>query len=240
MKLNICHLYPELLNLYGDIGNVTILKYRAESRGIPVDIHNHTIGDDFDKDLYDIVLFGGGQDFEMGIVSEDIKNGKCSLLKDYIEESKVFLAICGGYQMLGDYYTLPTGEKIDGLGILPFYTVGGDKRLIGNIATEIDGEVCVGFENHAGRTYIGELSPLGKVVHGFGNNGEDKGEGVRYNNTFCTYLHGPFLSKNPKIADLILKTALEKRFGEVSLAPLDDTYEIKARDSVLKKWAIAK
>ena len=135
MELTICHLYPDLLNVYGDVGNVLILKHRASLRGINVNIVNCSQGDILDKDNTDIIFFGGGQDFEQSIVSDDLKNMKKQPLTEYIEEGKVVLAICGGYQLLGKYYTAPNGEKIDGLGILDIYTEGGDTRFIGN--TEI-------------------------------------------------------------------------------------------------------
>lgn len=238
MEINMCYLYPELLNLYGDTGNGTILKHRMAQRGIMVNIYNHTLGDEFKKDLYDIVLLGGGQDFEMSIVSDDIKKTLVQDLKDYIENDGILLAICGGYQMLGEYYVMPNGQKIEGLGILPIFTDNGEGRLIGNIAVKIGDFTCVGFENHAGRTNIGDLKPLGEVIKGYGN-GCDNGEGVRYKNTFCTYLHGPFLSKNPEIADMIIKLALEKKYGDVTLTPLDDEYELSAKKAILKKLEIS-
>lgn len=132
MELNICHLYPDLLNVYGDVGNILILKDRAERRGIKVNVINTSLKDDFKADDMDIVFFGGGQDYEQSIVSEDLKSNKREEIKKYIEEGKVFLAICGGYQLLGKYYTAPNGEKIEGLNILDIYTEGGDTRFIGN------------------------------------------------------------------------------------------------------------
>mgnify|MGYP001057362353 CR=1 FL=1 len=239
MELHICHLYPELLNMYGDIGNINILKYRAEKRGIDVTVHSHSVGDVFEAEKYDIVMLGGGQDFEMSIVSKDISAEKKEAVKSYIESGGVLLAICGGYQILGEYYRTPTGEKIDFLGILPFYTEGGEKRLIGNIVIDVDGVKCVGFENHAGKTYIGDLMPLGKVLKGYGNNSEDGYEGVIYKNTFGTYLHGPFLSKNPEMADRLLKAALEKRYGGIVLESLKDTFELKAKEIMLNRLEVS-
>ncbi|MDD6308700.1 MAG: glutamine amidotransferase [Clostridia bacterium] len=238
MELHICHLYPDLLNLYGDIGNVKILQYRAEKRGITVHVHSHSVGDQFNKDMYDIVMFGGGQDFEMSIVSKDLSGKNKEKMAQYIEDGGVLLAICGGYQMLGDYYMTAEGEKIDGLGILQFYTNGGTKRLIGNAVIDINGDMVVGFENHAGRTYIGQYQPLGKVVSGYGNNGEDGGEGLKYKETYCTYLHGPVLSKNPALADHLILTALKKRYPEATLAPIDDSMEISANQSMLNRLQI--
>ena len=174
MEINICHLYPDLLNVYGDVGNILILKHRAELRGIKVNTVNVSMGDIFNADNYDIVFFGGGQDYEQGIVSPDLIKLKKSSMEQYIESGKVFLAICGGYQLLGKYYTTPDGVQLEGLGILDIYTEGGDKRFIGNtiIHNEDFNETYVGFENHSGRTYINDLLPLGKVKVGYGNNGE--------------------------------------------------------------------
>lgn len=237
MELNICHLYPDLLNVYGDVGNILILKHRAEARGIKVNIIDVSLNDTFNKDKTDILFFGGGQDFEQSIVSEDLKTNKRSSLMQYIEEGKVLLAICGGYQLLGKYYTLPTGETIDGLDILDIYTEAGDVRFIGNtvIYNEEFDETYVGFENHSGRTFIKDLKPFGKCLHGFGNNGSDGYEGCIYKNTFCTYFHGSLLSKNPELADRFLQVALEKKYGDVTLAPLNDTFELKAKDVMINR-----
>ncbi|MBY6952322.1 type 1 glutamine amidotransferase [Clostridium botulinum] len=238
MELNICHLYPDLLNVYGDIGNILVLKYRAEQRGIKINVSNVSIKDSFPIDKYDIALFGGGQDYEQSIVSKDMVETKKDDLTEYIEKGKVLLAICGGYQLLGKYYTTPEGEKLDGLDILDIYTEGGDIRFIGNtvIKNEEFNETYVGFENHSGRTYIGNLKPLGKVVAGYGNNGEDQEEGCIYKNTFCTYFHGSLLSKNPELADRLLSTALKNKYGdEIELEPLDDNLEFKAKEFIINR-----
>ena len=224
--------------MYGDIGNIMILKSRAAARGIDVTVTNHSVGDTFDSENTDIVMFGGGQDFEMSVVEQDIRDKIIGDIRMFIETGGVMLAICGGYQMLGRYYVMPDGTKLDGLGILQHYTEGGEKRLIGNIATDIDGYMAIGFENHAGRTYIGDMQPLGKVLKGFGNNGEDGYEGLRYKNTYCTYLHGPLLSKNPKLADEMVLSALKRKYGAVSLTPLDDDFEDSARRMMQRKIGI--
>ncbi|SHK37497.1 hypothetical protein SAMN02745163_03704 [Clostridium cavendishii DSM 21758] len=236
MELNICHLYPDLLNVYGDMGNILILKHRAEKRNIKVNIINVSIGDEFKPALYDIVFFGGGQDYEQSIVSPDLIGTKRDAIKQYIEESKVFLAICGGYQLLGKYYTTPTGEKLDGLDILNIYSEGGQKRFIGNtvIHNEDFNETYVGFENHAGRTYINDLKPLGKCINGFGNNGEDGYEGCIYKNTFGSYFHGSLLSKNPELADRLLILALKNKYAIEKLEPLNDDFELKAKEAIIK------
>ena len=238
MDLNICHLYPDLLNVYGDVGNILVLKHRAEERGIKVNVVDVSLNDKFNKDEIDIVFFGGGQDYEQSIVSEDLKNNKEEVLRQYIEEDKVLLAICGGYQLLGKHYISPNGEKLQGLGILDIYTEGGEKRLIGNtvIYNEDFDETYVGFENHSGRTFINGLKPLGKCIHGYGNNGEDGYEGCIYKNTFCTYFHGSLLSKNPELADRFLKIALEKKYGSVELKKLDDTFELKAKEHIINRF----
>ncbi|EDU37710.1 glutamine amidotransferase [Clostridium sporogenes] len=238
MELNICHLYPDLLNVYGDIGNILVLKYRAQQRGIKINVSNVSIKDSFPIDKYDITLFGGGQDYEQAIVSKDMVETKKDDLTEYIERGKVLLAICGGYQLLGKYYTTPEGEKLDGLNILDIYTEGGDTRFIGNtiIKNEDFNETYVGFENHSGRTYIGNLKPLGKVIAGYGNNGEDQQEGCIYKNTFGTYFHGSLLSKNPELADRLLSTALKNKYGEdIKLDPLDDNLEFKAKEFIVNR-----
>lgn len=238
MELNICHLYPDLLNVYGDVGNILILKYRASKRGINVNVFNVSLNEDFNPDEYDIVFFGGGQDYEQSIVSDDLILNKKAGITNYINSGKVFLAICGGYQLLGKYYTTPDGEKLDGLDILDIRTDGGDTRFIGNtvIQNEATGEMLVGFENHSGRTHIHDLDALGKVIHGFGNNGFDGYEGVQYKNTYGTYFHGSLLSKNPEFADKLIKTALELKYNKpIELNDLDDTLELKAKEYIINR-----
>lgn len=237
IELNICHLYPDLLNVYGDLGNILVLKHRAEKRGIDVKVHNISLGDSFDSAKYDIVFFGGGQDYEQTIVAEDLIKVKSSGIVEYIEKSGVFLSICGGYQLLGKYYTTPDGEKLNGLGVLDLYTEGGSTRFIGNtvIYNEEFDETYVGFENHSGRTYIGDLKPLGKVIAGFGNNGVDGYEGCTYKNTYCTYFHGSLLSKNPELADRLLLTALKLKDPFYTFSPLDDTLELKAKQFIIER-----
>lgn len=237
LELNICHLYPDLLNVYGDVGNILILKHRCEKRGIKVNIYNISMGDPFLPSHYDILFFGGGQDYEQSIVSEDLVQRKKAGLQEYIEDGKVMLCICGGYQLLGKYYTTPQGEKLNGLALLDIYTEGGSKRFIGNtvIRDQDTGETFVGFENHSGRTYIGDLHPLGKVLTGYGNNGEDGNEGCIYKNTYCTYFHGSLLSKNPELADRLIKLALKNKYGEVALLPLNDDLEKLAKEFIIKR-----
>lgn len=239
MELNICHLYPDLLNVYGDVGNVLILQHRANKRNINVNIINVSVGDEFDPEKYDIVFFGGGQDYEQSIVSKDLIESKKEQIKSYIENGKVFLSICGGYQLLGKYYTTPEGDKLEGLGILDIYTEAGNTRFIGNtvIYNEEFSETYVGFENHSGRTYTNGLKPLGIVKAGYGNNGEDQKEGCIYKNTYCTYFHGSLLSKNPELADRLLETALYNKYpdSEIALTSLDDTFEMNAKKIIIDR-----
>ncbi|GAA0779887.1 type 1 glutamine amidotransferase [Clostridium subterminale] len=238
MEINICHLYPDLLNVYGDIGNILILKHRAEKRGIDVTVKNVSIGDEFNPEDFDIVFFGGGQDYEQSIVSKDLVETKKRGITDYIESGKVFICICGGYQLLGKTYETSTGEVLEGLGVLDIYTKASNERLIGNsiIYNEFFNETYVGFENHSGKTYIGDLTPLGIVKYGFGNNGEDKKEGCIYKNTFCTYFHGSLLSKNPELTDRLLSLAIKNKYGQAELSPLDDSFEIKAKDHIIQRF----
>ncbi len=237
MEINICHLYPDLLNVYGDVGNILILKHRAEQRGINI-IVKISIGDEFNADDFDIVFFGGGQDYEQSIVSKDLVETKKHEITDYIESDKVFICICGGYQLLGKTYETSTGEVLEGLGVLDIYTKASNERLIGNsiIYNELFNETYVGFENHSGKTYIGDLTPLGTVKYGFGNNGEDKKEGCIYKNTFCTYFHGSLLSKNPELADRLLSLAIQNKYGNVELISLDDSFEIKAKNHIIDRF----
>lgn len=234
MKLKILSMYPDLLNMYGDIGNVKILKRRAEKREIETELCTLSAGQPFPPDA-DVVMLGAGQDFEMHIVSEDLKGEKKEALRGYIEDGGVFLAVGTGFQLLGKTYVSGDGEAREGLGLLPVVTEPSETRFVGNVAAEIDGIRAVGFENHAGRTRIGSLQPLGRVLSGHGNNGEDGGEGLVYKNTVCTFFHGPFLSKNPELADKLLLSALQRKYEIDALAPLDDTYEIWARQEILSK-----
>ena len=233
MELNICHLYPDILNLYGDRGNIITMKRRLESRGISVNVDECSIGQPLDVDKYDIFFIGGGQDFEQEILMHDLKGEKTAELKAAIEDGVPVLAICGGYQMLGQYYKTWDGKQCDFTGALDLYTVGSEQRMIGNYMFTCDEADCkiVGFENHSGKTYLGSgVKPLGKVLDGYGNNGEDGTEGARYKNVFASYSHGCLLPKNPKLADLILKLALERKYGKVELPPLTDEFETAAHN----------
>lgn len=243
-ELNICHLYPDLLNTYGDRGNILALQRRAQWHGINTQITNVTIGNDFDASKYDIIFLGGGQDYEQEIIQADVLNQKCQELKAAIEGMKVFLCICGGYQLMGKYYKTWDGKEIEFLGALDLWTVGGKERMIGNIVFESDfieenGKPLriVGFENHSGRTYLGQgMKPLGRVISGNGNNGTDGFEGAIYNNVYCSYSHGSLLPKNPKLTDHLLTLALLQKYSDFDgLGELDDAFENAARSSVIQR-----
>ena len=232
IKLTLCHLYPELLNLYGDTGNILTLVKRCKWRGIDLNIVNYNVGDKGDFKDADIFFIGGGADSDQDIAGHDMKNIK-SELKDAVEEGKALLAICGGYQLLGRYYQ-SKDDTAYGLGLLDFYTEPGDSYFVGNVVVRTGDYHLVGFENHTGRTWLNGLKPLGYVVSGFGNNGEDQTEGIRYKNVMGTYLHGPLLPKNPRLCDEIISIALKNKHDIESLEELDDSLEIKAREHTLR------
>lgn len=238
MIIRIAHLYPDMLNLYGDRGNIIALTERMQARGIETVTDAVTMGKSLNADDYDILFIGGGQDFEQDVLLSDLNKGKDVQINKAIHSGTVMLAICGGYQMLGKYYKTYDGKMLEYMGALDFYTQGKEERMIGNYAFKTkEGIEIVGFENHSGRTYLGSgVEPLGKVIKGYGNNGEDGTEGVRYKNTFGTYSHGPILPKNPDFADLLISKAVENKYGKTELAPLDDTLEAKARAQVMKLY----
>ena len=238
MKLTIGHLYPDLLNLYGDRGNIQCFRKRLEWRGIEAEVIPFLSGDAIDFSKLDIILLGGGSDREQEIVCSLLLEKK-EELKAYVENGGVLVAVCGGYQLLGKYYKT-ANTKIEGLGILDIYTDAGDTRLISNVVLECEkfDQPIVGFENHAGRTYIGENhTPLGKVKFGNGNTGDSGYEGVIYKNVIATYLHGPLLPKNPQLCDYILECALKRKYDDFDgLKPLDDELENKANKYIADKY----
>lgn len=240
MKLKICHMYPDVLNLYGDGGNIICMEKRLGWRGIEVCVEKMPIGSAASLADADIVFIGGGQDFEQEVLLEDINRGKSAEIKSAINDGVTFLTICGGYQLLGTYYKTHDGKQCDFVGALDLYTIGSDTRMIGDYkfkcCDSAGGSTVVGFENHSGKTYLGSgLEPLGKMLAGYGNNGEDKTEGVHYKNVFGTYSHGPLLPKNPELCDFILLTALERKYGVSELAALDDTAELAAHDHMCRR-----
>ena len=214
MKLRICHLYGNLMNTYGDNGNLLMLQHRAKKLGYEVETTLISLEEDFTPDDFDIVMFGGGQDYEQTVVAKDLQNKKDALIQ-YIEDDGVVVAICGGFQLLGRYYVNASGERLNGISAIDVCTNGQfPNRLIGDveIVNEEFGETYLGYENHIGRTYLGKnMKPLGKVVKGYGNNEEDHVEGCHYKNVFCSYFHGPILVRNQHLADRIIETAAERQ-----------------------------
>lgn len=236
MKIKIGHLYPDLLNLYGDRGNIQCMKKRCEWRGIEAQVQEFHISDQVDFSDLDIVLLGGGSDREQMLVCEKLKTIREDF-NEYVVDNGVVIAVCGGFQLLGHYYDTENG-RIEGLSLVDLYTEQESPRLISNIVIENDafGYPIVGFENHGGRTYIGENQPLGKVLFGHGNNGKDGVEGVLYKNVVGTYLHGPLLPKNPHVCDYLIRHALERRYGRSELEPLDDAQELEANRYIVERF----
>lgn len=238
-KYTIAHMYPDLMNLYGDRGNLICLQKRMEWYGLDCEIKSIHLHDKLDFNQIDMLFMGGGSDREQGLVYHDLIQ-KSDQLMEQINQGLPMLCICGAYQLLGAYYKSHEGETMDGLGFFPFYTVGKPGRLIGNILieSEINGQktTVVGFENHGGRTYFDDtsLQGLGKVIKGYGNNGEDKNEGMQFKNLLGTYLHGPLLPKNPVLADFFIKAMTDRR-GEKVTGTLDDTIEKIAHEQVKQK-----
>lgn len=237
LKISIAHLYPKLLNLYGDFGNILTLKNRCEWRGISVEIDEINIGDTIKS--HDLYFIGGGQDKQQQDVAGELFKSKDFLTQER-DNGAVFLGICGGYQLFGHYYQPFDGPKLHGISLMDAYTVAGKKRFIGNVTVETNflyPKTLVGFENHSGLTYIqGDTIPLGQVVVGNGNNGQDKTAGGRFKNVFGTYLHGSLLPKNPHFADYLIELALEHRCGEkIKLSKLDDTIENTTHNSLVGK-----
>ncbi|MBN1624756.1 MAG: glutamine amidotransferase [Clostridia bacterium] len=239
-KMQICHLYPDLLNLYGDRGNIISMTKRLNWRGIQTEVFEISVGEHFDPEKYDIVFIGGGQDFEQEILLPDLLGEKTANLKYAVESNVTFLAICGGYQLLGNYYKTWNGHQLDFTGAIDIHTIGSTERMIGNFMFEAELNhrtiEIAGFENHSGMTFLGsKVQPLGKIRKGSGNNGKDGTAGARYKNVFCSYSHGPLLPKNPILCDFILQTALNEKFGNYELKTLDDEAENQALTAMLRR-----
>lgn len=236
MKLTLGHLYPDHLNIYGDRGNVLALYQRAAWRGIALDVLNLPPGVPVDPEQVDILFMGGGQDAQQVKICRDLIEIKAEGIRNAVARGTVMLGICGGYQLMGHYYQPHQGDRLPGLSLIDAYTVAGAKRFIGNVSVRRpDGSTVVGFENHSGLTYRDAgVSPLGQVITGYGNNGEDNTEGVVVGNLYGTYLHGSLLPKNPALADELLHKALQNRYGDsVSVAPLTDFLEHTAHQKAL-------
>ena len=242
-ELKILYLYPDLLELYGDFGNIQVLKYRLEQRGINATIVPYSIGDNAPNfNDYDIVFAGGGADQEQGILSEDLMKYKDNI-KEAISNGVFFLLICGSYQLFGKYYKGVEGNIIPGLEIFDYYTEAiNDRknRCIGNIVINVNlngkETKVIGFENHGGQTF-NVNTPFGDVLFGNGNKFDDTKEGFFLDNVIATYLHGPLLSKNPELADYIIKYCLGRKYNEnIILKPLNDEFENKCREQLLNRF----
>ncbi len=244
--LRIVHLYPDLLNLYGDIGNIISLSQRAKRRGLRTKVVSKTVGDPLLPEDFDILFIGGGQDSQQSVVQTDLLRTKADTIHRAADDGKVILAICGGYQLLGKRVGLQNGTEMAGLGIIDVETRVGQGRLIGDtlyqadflapdLTTEItsadDPRLLFGFENHGSRTYLGPgVEPLAKVLSGKGNNSEDGYEGAKWKHVFCTYSHGSFLPKNPVMTDHLLQLAMREHLGgDFVLPSLEPGYEQEAR-----------
>jgi CobQ-like glutamine amidotransferase family enzyme len=229
VKIRVGHLYPDYLNIYADRGNIAVLTARAAARGHELSVEAITLGDSIPQ--ADLFYIGGGQDREQQLVTPDL-TAKASALREAVEAGAALLAVCGGYQLLGRFYRDRDGTELPGIGLLGLHTVAGEHRLIGDVLLDCSwaGETLAGFENHAGRTYLDPgVEPLGRVIAGFGNDGESGSEGARMGRVYGTYLHGPLLPRNPWFADRLLEDALGHLTGEEhTLAPLSDELELQA------------
>ncbi len=241
VALRLAHLYPDHMNVYGDRGNVIALQQRCRRRGITLEVVPVDPGTAIDWSAIDLAFFGGGQDSGQALITADLIERQGAGLRAAIEDGLVMLAICGGYQLLGHYFLTHTGERLPGLGALDVYTIAGKQRMIGNIVIEVDlGKGpwrLVGFENHSGRTFHGAgVQPLGRVLVGYGDNGQDRKGGALYRNVFGCYLHGALLPKNPQLTDHLIELALRRRYGpDVELTPLAAPFEEAAQRVMLRR-----
>ncbi|HEY3181736.1 MAG TPA: hypothetical protein VGJ77_02785 [Gaiellaceae bacterium] len=236
MKIRVGHLYPDYLNIYADRGNIAVFAERARARGHELDVRAISMGDTVPVGEVDLFYVGGGQDREQALVAPDLA-AKAKPLRAAVEGGAAFLAVCGGYQLLGRFYRDGQGVELPGIGLLPLHTVAGRRRMIGDVLLDCSwsgpGRTLAGFENHAGRTHLDEgAQPLGRVVAGFGNDGETGFEGCRWRRAYGTYLHGPLLPRNPWFADRLLAEALAHATGgePEELAPLTDDLEAVAHE----------
>ena len=236
MEITIAHLYPELLNLYGDKGNIATLKWRMEQRGINVTVKEYALEDEIDFAGTDILFIGGGSEKAVRMAA----NRLCEIKKKfeaYADNDGVVLAVCEGFHLIGTYYKL-NGKKIKCAGIIDIFAEYTPDRLIGDVLLQSStiGSTVVGFENHCGRVEIGCYKPLGKVLYGYGNTDSAQYEGVLHQNIVGTHLHGPLLPKNPKLADYIISRALKKKYGSVTLSEIDDTLELQAHKYMADRY----
>jgi len=237
--LRLAYLYPEVMNLYADRGNVMTLAKRCAWRDIALKIDEVAVDETLEPQAYDMIFIGGGQDREQRLIAPDLLKNKAALER-MAASGVVMLAVCGGFQLFGRVYRPAQGEAIEGIGVLDMETVSGNKRLIGNVVIDsmLDdfNGTLVGFENHSGKTYLGpKARALGKIIHGNGNNAEDGLEGATQGNVFGTYLHGSLLPKNPAFADHLITLALKRRYPDYSLLPLDDSLENAAHVAAIER-----
>ena len=235
MKIRVGHLYPDYLNIYADRGNIAVLANRAARRGLDFEVTAIGLGESPEAGAYDLLYVGGGQDREQALIAPDIA-AKGPALREAVERGAAVLAVCGGYQLLGRFYRDRYGGELPGAAVFPLHTIAGEKRMIGDVLIECElqpgsPQTVAGFENHAGRTILDEDAvPLGRVIAGFGNDGKSGYEGCRLGRAVGTYLHGPLLPRNPRLADWLLAQALAHRTGggPPELEPLDDSLETEA------------
>jgi len=234
VKIRVGHLYPDYLNIYADRGNIAVLARRAALRGLELEVTAIGIGEEVTAGGHDLLYVGGGQDREQALIAPDMA-AKGPAIAEALARGAVVLGVCGGYQLLGRFYRDRYGSELPGAGVLPLHTLAGERRMIGDVLLEcsFDGSprTLAGFENHAGRTRLDAgAEPLGRVVAGFGNDGESGFEGCRLGRAVGTYLHGPLLPRNPWLADWLLAQALAHRSGgePPELAPLADELESQA------------
>lgn len=233
--LHILHLYPRDMNIYGDWGNVLTVLRRTQWHGYEPVLHEYNPGDAFPQDI-DIIIGGGGQDAGQDKIQADLHKIE-PRLKELANDDTPMLMICGLYQLFGRFFRTKDGHEIQGIGIFDIETHGGPERMIGNITTQSEefGQI-IGYENHSGQTFLGSAAqPLGKVIKGAGNNGQDEFEGARYRHVIGSYMHGSLLPKNPVIADWLIERAAQKRYGEFTPTVIDDRFAQKAREVALKR-----
>jgi CobQ-like glutamine amidotransferase family enzyme len=232
MKIRVGHLYPDYLNIYADRGNMAVLARRASWRGHELEVSAVSMGDALQSGEHDLLYIGGGQDREQALVAVDLV-AKAGAVHEAAAGGVALLAVCGGYQLLGQSYRERDGVDLAGIGLFPLHTIAGERRMIGDVLLDCEwaGQMLAGFENHAGRTRLDEGAlPLGRVVHGFGNDGKSGFEGCRVGRAIGTYLHGPLLPRNPWLADWLLAQALAHANGgePPELEPLGDELEAEA------------
>jgi hypothetical protein len=246
MELNLVHLYPRLMNTYGDTGNIICLRQRCQWRDISVVVHAVEVGDEIPREA-DLYFFGGGQDAAQTSLGIDLGR-KATRIQDDVLSGVPMLAICGGYQLLGKFYAPFDADPIPGIEVFPVETYASHERMIGNVVIELNPafgwkeKTAVGFENHSGKTRItaSSAAPLGKVLHGFGNNGRDGTEGCVVQNAIGCYLHGSLLPKNPHLADWLLEKALTRKYPDAVLDSLDDQVEWDAHHYIVGRYTRGK